>query len=120
MLGLSIRDFLRLAGLGIADRLAPAWLRAQRTHASENKRKLIVVTSGGGFHYQETFAPEGLRNIPRLAALKGEGRFFSNCVNHGVLSHYNSTSSIMTGKWQRVDDFGFQPVKSPKMFEQYR
>lgn len=120
MLGLSKRDFLSLAGLAIADRLVPSWLRAQRTHASKIERKLIIVTFGGGCRYQETFAPEGLRNIPRLAALKGEGRFFSNCVNHGVLSHYNSTSSIVTGNWQRVDDFGFQPAKSPTIFEQYR
>ena len=114
------RDFLRLAGLAIADRLVPSWLRAQPARPPSHDRKLILVTFGGGCRYQETFAPEGLRNIPRLAALKPEGRFFSSCVNSGVLSHYNSTSSIVTGNWQRVDDFGFEQAKSPTIFEYYR
>ena len=100
------RDFLRLAGLAIADRLLPSWLRAQPARPSSDDRKLILVTFGGGCRYQETFAPEGLRDIPRLAALKPEGRFFSSCVNGGVLSHYDSKSSIVTANWQRVDDLG--------------
>ena len=118
MLRLPKRDFLKLAGLAIAEKLAPPWLRARP--AAREDRKLIVVTFGGGCRYQETFAPEGLRNIPRLARLKPEGRFFARCVNSGVLSHYNSTSSIVTGNWQRVDDFGFERAASPTIFEYYR
>ena len=114
------RDFLKLAGLAIAEKLVPPWLRGQRAEPSPAERKLIVVTFGGGCRYQETFAPEGLRNIPRLANLKAEGRFFARCVNDGVLSHYNSTSSIVTGNWQRVDDFGFDRAASPTVFEYYR
>ena len=38
----------------------------------------------------------------------------------GVLSHFNSTASIVTGNWQRVDDFGFQQPASPTLFELYR
>ncbi len=115
---LAKRDFLKLAGLVIADRIAPRWLRAVQTTPSD--RKVIIVTFGGGCRYQETFAAEGLRNVPRLVALKDSGMFFKNCVNHGVLSHYNSTSSIVTGNWQRVDDFGFGWAASPTIFEQYR
>jgi len=37
-----------------------------------------------------------------------------------VLSHFNSTGSIVTGNWQRVDDFGFQAPASPTIFELYR
>jgi hypothetical protein len=37
-----------------------------------------------------------------------------------VLSHFNSTASIVTGNWQRVDDFGFQPPASATIFESYR
>ena len=114
------RDFLKLAGLAIAEKLVPPWLRGQRAEPRPTERKLIVVTFGGGCRYQETFAPEGLRNIPRLANLKAEGRFFARCVNDGVLSHYNSTSSIVTGNWQRVDDFGFDRAASPTVFEYYR
>jgi hypothetical protein len=49
-----------------------------------------------------------------------EGLFFKNCSNSGVLSHFNSTASIVTGNWQRVDDFGFEAPASPTLFELYR
>ena len=67
------------------------------------------MTFGGGVRYSETFTPEGVRNIPRLVELRPQGYFYKTCVNSGVLSHFNSTASIVTGNWQRVDDFGFQP-----------
>ncbi len=119
MSSLSKRNFLKLAGLAIADRLTPKRLFGG---SAEGKapRKLILVTFGGGVRYAETFADQGLRNIPRLAALKSDGMFFHTCVNAGVLSHYNSTSSIVTGNWQRVDDFGFDRAVSPTLFEYYR
>lgn len=120
MLKLPKRDSLKLAGLAIADKLVRPWLRARLDEAATGDRKLIVVTIGGGCRYQETLAPEGLRNIPRLADRKAKNRFFSNCVNSGVLSHFNSTSSIVTGNWQGVDDFGFDRAASPTTFEYYR
>src|SRR5205807_9089501 len=86
----------------------------------ESGRKVIIVTFGGGVRYSETFSPDGLRNIPRLAELRPQGHFFRTCSNSGVLSHFNSTGSIVTGNWQRVDDFGFQPPASPTIFELYR
>src|SRR5207245_9162067 len=82
--------------------------------------KVGIVTVGGGVRYSETFAPEGVRNIPRLLELKPQCYFFRNCVNSGVLSHFNSTASIVTGNWQRVDDFGFEPPSGPTLFEYYR
>jgi hypothetical protein len=81
---------------------------------------VIIVTFGGGVRYSETFGPGGLINIPRLAALRPQGHFFHSCSNSGVLSHYNSTASIITGNWQRVDDFGFQPPSTATIFEHYR
>jgi hypothetical protein len=119
------RDFLKAAGLTIAGRILPPSLTALAARAADLRkadpdRKVILVTFGGGVRYSETFAPDGLRNIPRLAALQPEGRFFRTCVNGGVLSHFNSTASICTGNWQRVDDFGFQPPASPTIFETYR
>ena len=119
MFRLTKRRFLQLAGLSIADRILPRRLAAA-TDPDPRSRKLIIVTFGGGVRSTETFSDEGLRNIPRLAALRPEGRFFPNCFNAGVLSHYNSTSSIVTGNWQRVDDFGFQRAVSPTLFEYYR
>ncbi|MGH9661120.1 MAG: hypothetical protein ACRD96_21410, partial [Bryobacteraceae bacterium] len=81
---------------------------------------VIVVTFGGGVRYAETFAPEGLGNIPRLARLRPQGHFFRTCVNAGVLSHFNSTASILSGNWQRVDDFGFQPPAGGTIFDPFR
>jgi hypothetical protein len=118
MLELTKRQFVRLAALSIAERILPRWLRAEPLRRSENK--VIIVTFGGGVRYSETFAPDGVRNIPRLVELKPNGYFFRSCVNSGVLSHFNSTASIVTGNWQRVDDFGFQPPASPTVFELYR
>ena len=119
MFALSKRRFIQLAGLSIANRIVPNRLCGAAKQASAG-RKVIIVTFGGGVRYAETFAPEGLRNIPRLVEMKPRGLFFRSCANAGVLSHYNSTASILTGNWQRVDDFGFQPPASPTIFEYYR
>ena len=78
MFRLPKRTFLKLAGLAIAERLVPPWVRAAPADVAQSDRKLVVVTFGGGCRYQETFSSDGLRNIPRLARLKAEGRFFSN------------------------------------------
>src|SRR5438445_13095330 len=115
MLNLSKRRFVQLAGLSIADRILPGFLHAQKPPPRRRSNKVFLVTFGGGVRYSETFAPEGLRNIPRLVGMRPEGRFFRNCINSGVLSHYNSTASILTGNWQRVDDFGFQAPAGPTL-----
>jgi len=120
MLALTKRRFLQLAGLSIAPRILPQRLWAAATRQSQAARKVIIVTFGGGVRYSETFSHEGVRNIPRLVEMKPKGVFFKSCTNAGVLSHYNSTGSILTGNWQRVDDFGFQPPATPTIFEYYR
>jgi hypothetical protein len=112
---LSKRQFLRAAGIAAAGQMA---LRAAKPEL--NDRKVILVTFGGGVRYSETFSPDGARNIPQLTRLRPEGLFYGTCVNAGVLSHFNSTASILTGNWQRVDDFGFQPPASPTIFEAFR
>src|ERR1700693_1381955 len=117
--GITKRGFLRLAGLSIAPRIVPRWLLGDTVGAMPGRR-VIIVTFGGGVRYSETFAPEGLRNIQRLAGMQPLGFFFRSCINAGVLSHFNSTASILTGNWQRVDDFGFQPPSGPTLFEFYR
>jgi hypothetical protein len=114
--GITKRDFLRLAGLSIAPRIVGG---AEPVDAGDGRR-VIIVTFGGGVRYSETFAPEGLRNIPRLAEMRPHGFFFRTCTNAGVLSHFNSTASIVTGNWQRVDDFGFQTPVGPTLFEYFR
>jgi hypothetical protein len=37
-----------------------------------------------------------------------------------VTAHFNATSSILTGNWQRVDDWGKLPPASPTLFEYFR
>jgi hypothetical protein len=111
------RDFLQIASLSITDRLLPAGPAPLPGGAD---RKVILVTFGGGVRYSETFAPEGLQNIPALRKLQPQGFFFRSCANSGVLSHFNSTASIVTGNWQRVDDFGFEAPATPTVFEYYR
>ena len=119
MFPISKRRFVQLAGLSIANRILPPWLRAAET-AQKAGQKVIIVTFGGGVRYTETFGPEGLRNIPRLVELRRQGHFFRTCTNSGALSHFNSTASLVTGNWQRVDDFGFEPPATPTIFEYYR
>ena len=119
MFPISKRRFVQLAGLSIANRILPPWLSAaERAHKAG--QKVIIVTFGGGVRYTETFGPEGLRNIPHLVELRRQGHFFRTCTNNGALSHFNSTASLVTGNWQRVDDFGFQPPSTPTIFEYYR
>lgn len=121
MVSLSKRRFLQLAGLAIAPRVMPAWLAQSAAAAKQqDARKVIIVTFGGGVRTSETFAPDGLVNIPRLAELKTDGYFWQTCTNSGVLSHFNSTASIVTGNWQRVDDFGFEAPAGATLFEAYR
>jgi hypothetical protein len=117
--GISKRAFLRLAGLSIAPRIVRQSLSAE-TDGDTGGRRVIIVTFGGGVRYSETFGSEGLHNIPRLAEMRPRGFFFRSCVNSGVLSHFNSTASILTGNWQRVDDFGFQAPAGPTIFELFR
>jgi hypothetical protein len=112
---LSKRQFLQAAGVSVASRIV-----TQAAEPNEAARKVIIVTFGGGVRYSETFSGDGLRNIPRLAELQSQGRFYRECRNLGVLSHFNSSASILTGQWQRVDDFGFQPPASATVFEAYR
>jgi hypothetical protein len=117
-MALTKREVVKLSALAIADRMLP--LSARPAEPFSAARKVILVTFGGGVRYSETFAPEGLRNIPSLARLQPQGFFYRSCFNRGVLSHFNSTASIVTGNWQRVDDFGFEAPASSTIFEAYR
>src|SRR5260370_42305900 len=60
----SRREFLRsAAGVALGSSLLPSSLIA-RTGISTNKRKVVVITFGGGARDHETFAPEGRENYP--------------------------------------------------------
>ncbi len=84
-------------------------------------QKSIVVTFGGGARDEETFAEEGQANIPHLLGeLLPQGTFFPQVRNSGILGHYVATASIVTGTYERFNNFIAQPPPNPTLFEYYR
>jgi len=120
-LGRSRRDFLReAAGVAIGSSLMGrrAWAGPAGT---ARKRKLIVVTFGGGARDQETFAPEGQENIPHmLGELIPQSSFFTQVTNHGILGHYVATASLATGVYETLNNFSAVPPDHPTVFEYFR
>src|SRR3954453_13276304 len=114
------RDFLRdAAGVAMGSALfRPSWARAA---ASRPKRKVVVVTFGGGARDQETFMPEGQENIPHLMReLIPQATFFTQVVNHGILGHYVATASLATGVYETFNNFAAVPPNNPTVFEYFR
>jgi len=88
--------------------------------AGKDERKVIVVACGG-IRRAETFFDTGIANIPHLYHdLLPHSVFYPFLRNAGVTSHYNTISSILTGNWQRLDDWGKTPPASPTLFEYLR
>jgi len=79
--------------------------------------RILVLVTIGGVRRQESFSQPGLIHIPRLANdLVPQALFYPFTVNEGVTSHFNTISSILTGRWQHVDDWGSQPPADPTLF----
>jgi hypothetical protein len=117
----SRRDFLRTAAgvtLGSALMSASPFVRAE---SARRKRKVIVITFGGGARDQETFAPEGQENIPHLLGeLIPQSSFFTQVTNHGILGHYVATASLATGVYETLNNFSAVPPEHPTVFEYFR
>ena len=114
------RDFLRsAAGLTLGSALLrPTWASAM---TPAPKRKVVVVTFGGGARDQETFAPEGQDNIPHLMReFIPQSSFFTQVVNRGILGHYVATASLATGVYETINNFASLPPQSPTVFEYFR
>jgi hypothetical protein len=120
-LSLSRREFLRdVAGLTLGSALmgASPFLRGE---VVRKKRKVIVITFGGGARDQETFAPEGQENIPHLLhELIPQSSFFSHVTNRGILGHYVATASLATGVYETLNNFAAVPPQHPTVFEYFR
>ena len=120
-LSCSRRDFLRAAAgvtLGSALMGASPFVRAE---SARRKRKVIVITFGGGARDQETFAPEGQENIPHLLQeLIPQSSFFTQVTNHGILGHYVATASLATGVYETLNNFSAVPPDHPTVFEYFR
>jgi hypothetical protein len=115
----SRREFLRDAGgLALGSTLLPS--RFARA-ATPSKKKVIVITFGGGARDQETFAPEGQENIPyMMRELIPQASFFTQVVNHGILGHYVATASLATGTYETFNNFATVPPENPTVFEYFR
>src|SRR5579863_7972573 len=117
----SRRDFLRgTLGMALGSTLAGAspFLRGD---TARKKRKVIVVTFGGGARDQETFAPEGQENIPHLLnELVPQSSFFTHVSNQGILGHYVATASLTTGVYETLNNFSAVAPEHPTVFEYFR
>jgi hypothetical protein len=115
------REFLRSgAGLALGSVVTGPGLFA-RTGIPTKKRKVVVITFGGGARDQETFAPEGQENIPHLMLeLIPQSAFFTQVVNQGILGHYVATASLATGVYETFNNFAAVPPENPTVFEYFR
>ena len=115
-IALTRREFLRgSAGLALGSALLHASPIAYAA-TPVSKRKVIVVTFGGGARDQETFAPEGQENIPHLMReLIPQSAFFTQVVNRGILGHYVATASLATGVYETINNFASLPPESPTL-----
>jgi hypothetical protein len=114
------RDFLRSAA-GVA--LGGSLLSSPIAFAASaiKKRKVVVITFGGGARDQETFAPEGQENIPHLMReMIPQSTFFAHVVNRGILGHYVATASLATGTYETFNNFAAVSPEHPTVFEYFR
>jgi hypothetical protein len=121
LLSRSRREFLRdSAGLAIGSALMSASPLVRGSTAAK-KRKVIVITFGGGARDQETFAPEGQENIPHLLhEMAPQSSFFTQVTNKGILGHYVATASLATGVYETLNNFSAVPPDHPTVFEYFR
>lgn len=115
------REFLRMAaGVALGSTLVHSSTLA-RAVTSSRKRKVIVITFGGGARDQETFAPEGQENITHLIReLIPQSTFFTQVVNRGILGHYVATASLATGVYETINNFASIAPEHPTVFEYFR
>jgi hypothetical protein len=114
------REFLReAAGMALGSTLLGMPLAPAA--GLPGKRKIVVITFGGGARDQETFAPEGQKNIPYLLReFIPRASFFTQVVNRGILGHYVATASLATGVYETINNFASLPPEHPTVFEYFR
>jgi hypothetical protein len=106
------RTVLRLIPAAVAARLAGV----ARARPLASGKRLVLVTIGG-IRRQESFSTQGAVNIPHLMNdLLPQSVFYPYTANEGVTSHFNTISSILTGSWEHVDDWGSQKPTRPTLF----
>jgi len=117
----SRRRFLCGAGLLVAGMMMPQARANEGPPAGANSGHKVLVVIVGGVRRAETFSREGISNVPHLVTdLLPKSVFYPHARNEGVTAHFNAISSILTGNWQRVDDWGKLAPTTPTIFEQFR
>src|SRR5450759_1132571 len=113
---ISRRQLLGLVSAAVAQRVLPA----AQTRSSKPAHRLVLVTIGG-IRRQESFSQDGVVQIPHLFNdLLPQSLFFPYTVNEGVTSHVNTISSILSGVWQHVDDWGGEKPANPTLLQQFQ
>ena len=119
----SRRNVLKAAAILLVDQWArlPEFAFANESSKAGNDDRKIIVVACAGIRRQETFHKTGLGNIPHLyRELLPQSVFYPFIRNAGATSHYNAISSILTGSWQRLDDWGETSPVNPTLFEYLR
>ncbi len=115
---ISKRNFLKAATMLAAGSLVAQHSRVFAEPASATSGNKVVLLLSGGVRRQETFSTEGVANIPNLSGkLLSQSVYYPEIRNEGITSHFNSTASILTGNWQRVDAWGNLRPTTPTIFE---
>lgn len=113
------RELLKAAAVLVVAQWAQDKATAD-TSRNVTDRKVVLVTCGG-MRREDSFSPSGFHNIPHMyRELMQQSAFYPMVRNSGVTSHYNTISSILSGNWQRLDDWGKTPPSSPTLFEYLR
>jgi len=114
---LTRRDLMKAVAAVVVEQWAGSRHLAFGEDRLNIRRKVVLITCGG-MRREDTFAADGLANIPHLHTdLLSRAAFYPVVRNSGVTSHYNTISSIFTGTWQRLDDWGKSRPASPTLFE---
>jgi hypothetical protein len=117
----SRRTLLKATAALLVDQWAAGRLGALAAEPSVGAGRKVVIVTCGGIRREDTFAESGFHNIPHLYRdLLPQSAFYPFVRNAGVTSHYNTISSIVSGNWQRVDDWGKTAPTSPTLFEYLR
>jgi hypothetical protein len=116
---LSRRELLKAAAVLLVEQWAAGrGIAGTSSPASDRK---VVLALCGGMRREDTFANSGFDNIFHLTHdLLPHSVFYPFLRNDGVTSHFNTISSILTGNWQHVDDWGKTPPQSPTIYEYLR
>jgi hypothetical protein len=120
-MNLSRRHLLKAAAALLVNQWADAHRAAFARSAVPYAGHKVIVVACGGMRRADTFSETGFQNIPHLYRdLLPKSVFYPFMRNAGVTSHFNTTASILTGQWQRLDDWGKTPPASPTLFEYLR